>query len=161
MFSLGHAQQGLAQMRQGFQATLEAEVIQLRYSALLAAAMGLSGEVSEGLATVTELLARAHRLGELEWAPEMHRVKGELLVLQGSDEAEACFQRSISLAHRQGAKSLELRTGLSLTRLWRQSGKIAEARKRLSQLYGWFTEGFDMPDLVTARNLLDELSLGA
>ena len=156
LFSLGQVQQGLAQMRQGFQATLQAEMIQLRYAAILAEGLGLAGEPGEGLALVTELLEKAHRLGELEWAPEIYRVQGELLALQGGAGAEACFQRSISLARRQGSRSLELRSALSLARLCRQSEGAVEASRQLAKIVGWFTEGFDVPDLVAARVLLDE-----
>ena len=155
-FALGQVQEGLVQMRQGFQATLQAEMIQLRYAAILAEGLGMAGELAEGLALVTELLEKAHRLGELEWAPEIYRVKGELLALQGGAGAEACFQRSISLARGQGSRSLELRTALSRARLCPQSDVGVEARRRLAEIVGWFTEGFDAPDLVAARALLDE-----
>ncbi|MGH9938750.1 MAG: hypothetical protein ACREAM_21125, partial [Blastocatellia bacterium] len=72
-------------------------------------------------------------------------------------EAEACFQKAIEVAQRQQAKSLELRATMSLARLWRQQGKTAEARQALAEVYGWFTEGFDTPDLKDAKALLDEL----
>jgi len=155
LFSLGQKQQGLAQIRQGFQATLQAEVIQLRYAAIQAEGLGLAGELVEGLALVTELLEKAHRLGELEWAPEIYRVKGEMLALQGAAGAEACFQRSISMARRQGSRSLELRAALSRARLSQRSDVKVEARRRLAEIVGWFTEGFDAPDLVAARAFLD------
>ncbi len=155
LFSLGQIQQGLADLRQGFEATLQAEMIQLRYATILAEGLGLGGELVEGLAMVTELLEKAHRLGELEWAPEIYRVKGELLARQGSGDAEACFQRSLSLARRQGSRSLELRAALSRARLSQRSDVKVEARRRLAEIVGWFTEGFDAPDLVAARAFLD------
>jgi predicted ATPase len=58
---------------------------------------------------------------------------------------------------RQQAKSLELRAAMSLTRLWQQQGKHAEARELLAPVYGWFTEGFDTVDLQEAKALLDAL----
>ena len=73
-------------------------------------------------------------------------------------QAEACFQQSLAVALRQQAKSWELRSALSLSRLWRQQGKRAEARELLAPIYSWFTEGFDTPDLQEARALLDELA---
>jgi adenylate cyclase len=76
--------------------------------------------------------------------------------LQG--EAEACFQKAIEVARNQGAKSLELRAVQSLARLWRQQGKPHEARTRLSEIYGWFTEGFETKDLQAAKALLKELT---
>ena len=73
-------------------------------------------------------------------------------------EAEAWLQRALDVAHRQEAKSLELRAAMSLTRLWQQQGKRAEARALLAPLYGWFTEGFDTADLQEAKALLEALS---
>jgi predicted ATPase len=85
-------------------------------------------------------------------------------------EAEACFLRAIEIARRQGAKSLELRAVMSLVRLRQQQathaarsrqyvsrGRLVEAHKMLSEIYNWFTEGFDTPDLRDAKALLEEL----
>jgi predicted ATPase len=72
--------------------------------------------------------------------------------------AEECFQKAIAVAHRQSAKSLELRAAVSLSRLWQKQGKKAEARQLLAEIYGWFTEGFDTADLKEARALLGELA---
>jgi predicted ATPase len=73
-------------------------------------------------------------------------------------EAEACFQRALDVARRQEAKALELRAAMSLSRLWQQQGKRAEARALLAPIYGWFTEGFDTADLQEVRALLDALA---
>jgi predicted ATPase len=73
-------------------------------------------------------------------------------------EAEACFQQALDVARRQEAKSLELRAAMSLSRLWQQQGKRAEARELLAPIYGWFTEGFDTADLQEARVLLEALA---
>jgi predicted ATPase len=73
-------------------------------------------------------------------------------------EAEACFQSARDIAQRQGAKSLELRAALSLSRLWQQQGKRAAARQLLGEVYGWFTEGFETADLQEARVFLEELA---
>jgi predicted ATPase len=74
------------------------------------------------------------------------------------EEAEACFQRALDVARRQEAKSLELRAAMSLSRLWQQQGKRAEAHQSLAPIYGWFTEGFDTADLQEAKALLEALS---
>jgi adenylate cyclase len=66
--------------------------------------------------------------------------------------------KAIEVAQKQQAKSLELRAATSLARLWQQQGKKAEARQLLSEIYGWFTEGFDTKDLQEAKALLEELS---
>jgi predicted ATPase len=72
-------------------------------------------------------------------------------------EAEAWLQRALDVARRQEAKSLELRAAMSLSRLWQQQGKRAEAHALLALIYGWFTEGFDTADLQEAKVLLDAL----
>ena len=74
------------------------------------------------------------------------------------EEAEACFRQGIDIARSQGAKSLELRSVMSLSRLWQGQGKKEEARQMLAEIYGWFTEGFDTADLKEAKALLEELS---
>jgi predicted ATPase len=71
--------------------------------------------------------------------------------------AESSFRRAIETASKQGAKSWELRAATSMARLWRDQGKRTEARDLLAPIYGWFTEGFDTPDLKEAKALLDEL----
>ena len=91
----------------------------------------------------------------------MYRLKGELLLQQSVGqqvEAEGSMQQALTVARRQEAKSLELRAAMSLSRLWQQKSKRAEARELLAPLYGWFTEGFDTPDLQDAKALLEELA---
>ena len=73
-------------------------------------------------------------------------------------QAEACFQQALDVARGQQAKALELRAALSLSRLWQQQGQREAARALLAPIYGWFTEGFDTPDLQEAKALLAELS---
>ena len=77
---------------------------------------------------------------------------------QVSSEAEECFHRALDIARQQQAKSWELRAVMSLSRLWQQQGKQHEAYKMLSDIYGWFTEGFDTKDLQEAKTLLEELT---
>jgi predicted ATPase len=72
-------------------------------------------------------------------------------------EAEACFRQALDIAHHQQTKSLELRAVMSLARLWQIQGKRAEACQVLMAIYGWFTEGFDTPDLQEAKALLTAL----
>ena len=90
---------------------------------------------------------------------ELHRVKGELMLIDPPDEAEAerCFRTAIDIARGQGARWWELRATTSLARLLKRQGKAAEARSRLSEIYNWFTEGFEFADLKDAKALLDEL----
>ena len=95
------------------------------------------------------------------WEAEIYRLRGVLLLRQPGtpqEEAEACLQQALDIARRQEAKSLELRAAMSLSRLWQQQGKQAEARALLAPVYGWFTEGFDTADLQEAKALLETLS---
>jgi predicted ATPase len=88
-------------------------------------------------------------------------VKGQLLVARSAsdkDAAEAAYHEAIAVAQGQHARLLELRASTSLARLWRDQGKRTEARDLLAPIYGWFTEGFDTPDLKEAKALLDELA---
>ena len=92
---------------------------------------------------------------------EIYRLKGQLLLsrsAKNSVKAEADYRRAIEVARSQEAKSLELRAAVSLGHLWRQQGKIDEARDLLAPTYEWFSEGFDTADLKEAKTLLDELS---
>ena len=73
------------------------------------------------------------------------------------DEAQASFERAIQIARAQTAKSLELRATTSLARLLHDTNRRQETRAMLADIYGWFTEGFDSPDLKEAKALLDEL----
>ena len=92
---------------------------------------------------------------------EMRRLKGELLLLGDNSaavEAAQSFRDAIELARRQNAKSWELRATMSLARLLAKQGRRDEARAMLTEIYGWFTEGFDTTDLIDARGLLEELN---
>ena len=98
--------------------------------------------------------------GERYYAPELHRLKGELLLQHSSDnqaDAETCFHHALEIARSQQAKSLELRAATSLARLWQQQGRLQEAYDLLAPVYDWFTEGFDTADLQEAKALLDAL----
>jgi predicted ATPase len=75
-----------------------------------------------------------------------------------SAKAEAYFERALAVARQQQAKSWELRASISMARLWRDQGKVQQARDLLAPVYGWFTEGFDTRDLKEAKALLDEMA---
>jgi class 3 adenylate cyclase/tetratricopeptide (TPR) repeat protein len=125
---------------------------------LLAEAYGRAGMPDRGLATLMEIPKDAL---ETVSGPEIHRWRGELLLTQGeacASEAEACFRSAIELARRRGHRSLELRAATCLSRLLTQQGYREDARRILTDVYGWFTEGFDTVDLRDARTLLNELT---
>jgi len=109
---------------------------------------------------VNEALAFVERTEERFYEAELYRLQGELLLQQSEHSAPAAaasFQKAMTIAHHQQAKSLELRAVMSLSRLWQQQGKKEEARQMLAEIYGWFTEGFDTKDLQEAKELLEEL----
>jgi adenylate cyclase len=91
---------------------------------------------------------------------ELHRLQGELLLLQRGasafTEADACFQRAFEIARKQEAKSWELRAAMSLVRLWQGRERHADAQRMLSGVYAAFSEDFDTPDLKDARRLLEQ-----
>src|SRR4029077_19414044 len=92
---------------------------------------------------------------------EANRVAGEIALKSPEPDAakaQAYFERALTVARKQQAKSGELRAAMSMARLWRDQGKREEARDLLAPVYGWFTEGFDTLDLKEAKALLDELN---
>ncbi|HEX2491327.1 MAG TPA: AAA family ATPase, partial [Blastocatellia bacterium] len=149
---------------------------------LLAEAYGKGGQTEKALSLFDEALATVARSNERLAEAELYRLKGELLLdcglriadrgLKETDassnpqsairnlqsEAEECFHKAVAIAHRQEAKSWELRAAKSLARLLMRQGRRSEARQSLSPVYEWFNEGFDTTDLKDARALLDELS---
>ena len=91
---------------------------------------------------------------------EIHRTAGEIVASQlrrDYEAAESHFRRSLDISRLQNARSYELRAATSLARLWRLQGKRGEARDLLAPIFGWFTEGFYLPDLTKAKALLREL----
>jgi len=126
-------------------------------ASLLARAYEIAGQIEEAVAQLDEALEIIERTGERWLAAELYRHKGQLLLRQGhSEAAERLYCKALSIAKEQEAKLWELRAAVSLARLRRDQGRKAEARDLLAPLYGWFTEGFDTPDLKDAKALLDE-----
>lgn len=168
---------GLAAWRAG-----GSELLRPYFLSLLAEVQLDRGQTQEGLQTLDEALQAVEEQSERFYEAELYRLKGESLLaqkVQGSkfkvqrrkrlrtedselrtdfSEAEDCFQRAISIARAQAAKSWELRATLSLARLWEGRGKATDARQMLSEVYNWFTEGFETVDLRKARAMLDQLA---
>ncbi len=153
---------GIDGIRNGLDA-LTATGVALRRSyclSLLAEAYHRDGNRDAGLEVLTEAKALCETTGEIWWEAEIHRMMGELMVEQAAGdehEGSARLLRALEIARQQSAKWLELRAAMSLARLSRRQGELAEAREALAPTYEWFTEGFDTPDLKTAEKLLDEL----
>jgi len=159
----GAVQEGITQMHQGLSTwRTQAGAIGLPgFLARLAEAYGKAGRAAEGLHILTEALAVIDDHAERYSAAEVYRVQGELLLLQATpdaSQAETSLQHALDVARRQQAKSLELRAAMSLARLWQHQGKRDQAHQLLTASYGWFTEGFDTPDLQEAQALLAALA---
>ncbi|HSA82495.1 MAG TPA: AAA family ATPase [Geminicoccaceae bacterium] len=113
---------------------------------------------AKGLAALNEAEAAIGTSDERRHDAEVHRLRGELiLLLPDRDQAEACFRSAIKVAAAQQAKLWELRATISLARLWADQGRRRDAADLLSPVYAWFTEGFNTADLKDAKALLEEL----
>jgi class 3 adenylate cyclase/tetratricopeptide (TPR) repeat protein len=175
----GQGEEGIALMQQGLaaQRATGMEMARTGFLTMLAAAYGRVGLVEEGLAVVVEALTVVDNTGERVSEAGLYVLKGwftlQKLSVAGGQlsvpnpqsatpnpqaKAEEYFLKAIEIARRQQAKLLELRAVMSLSRLWQQQGKKAEAHRMLSEIYNWFTEGFDTKDLQEAKALLEELS---
>jgi predicted ATPase len=162
---LGRAEEGIGEMRKGLADWQATGALSHRpfHLALLAEGLAGEGRLEEGMTALDEALAFCSATGEEFHAAELHRLRGSLLLGQGAElprraEAEASFRRALDLARRQGARSLELRAVVSLSRLFSDEGRTAEARAMLAESRGWFTEGFDTPDYQEAGSLLERLT---
>jgi predicted ATPase len=152
----------MAQVRQGitsYRATGAALNVPY-FCTVLADVCDHLGHPEDGLQALVEAHTLVEQHEERWWEAEISRLRGVLLLRQPETppaEAEAWLQRALDVARHQEAKSLELRAAMSLSRLWQQQGKQAEARALLAPIYAWFAEGFDTADLQEARALLEEL----
>jgi predicted ATPase len=153
---------GMARMQEGLAAllTMDAYIDHPVFLALLAEVYGQAGQPEQGLRLLDEALDNVATTGQRHYEAEMHRLKGELLRMEGADaqNVESQFLQALTIARQQEAKSLELRAAMSLARLWRQQDKRRAAYDLLAEVYGWFTEGFDTPDLQDAQALLAALA---
>ena len=156
----GDVTEGMSLLRSGsaaYRAT-GAELYTPYHVALLAAASGVAGQVEEALRLLDDALLMVDRTGEGWFAAEIYRHKGQLMLRQGQPEpAEEFYRKALSIAREQEAKLWELRAAVSLARIRRDQGRSSEARDHLAPIYGWFTEGFDTPDLKEAKALLEAL----
>jgi predicted ATPase len=131
------------------------------YLSNLAGAYAQLGEVNKAGRCIGEAMTALKTAKENWCEAEVCRVAGEI-ALKSSErdgaKAQAYFERSLAVARQQEAKSWELRAAMSLARLWRDQGKVQEARELLAPVYGWFSEGFETRDLKEAKALLEKLA---
>jgi predicted ATPase len=159
----GDVANGLRLLRAGFDDLGKVNAA-YRYSHFLsetAEALGRAGQIAAALAAIDEAIERCERTEERWVMPELLRIKGELLLLQGGSSAAATaedhFRQALDWARRQGALSWELRAATSLARLLRDQGRPADAMALVQPVYDRFTEGVDTVDLQTAKALIDAL----
>jgi tetratricopeptide (TPR) repeat protein len=159
----GRPEQGIAEMEEATESFRRTGGnVSLPYTqALLAQAYARIGEFEKALAMLNESLTRIQRTGEDRDQPEILRLKGEALLMRDTatiTQTEKCFRQALDTARAHEGKWWELRASVSLARLLRDTGRGDEARTILTEIYNWFTEGFDLPDLKDAKVLLEELS---
>ena len=118
------------------------------------------GQLDDAWRCIDEAIDKVERSKEKWCEAEVHRIAGEIALKSLTPETEKTekyFDRALAVVRQQLAKSWELRAAMSLARLWRDQGKVQQARELLAPVYGWFTEGFDTRDLKEAKALFDEL----
>jgi predicted ATPase len=152
----GSAREAVDQIREGL-AAIDATgtfLVRPHFLALLAEVFAKVDEIDEALLLLDEAMDLVHSKGERYYEAELYRLRGELLLKANEGNAEDCFKRSLAIAESQKAKAWQLRTALSLARLYRSQGKADEARNLLKPIYESFTEGFETDDLRDAGVLL-------
>ena len=159
----GEATKGIARIRDGMAAyeATGARVYAPLFLTLLGEALALAGKLEEALTALDDASAKAAGSGVRGWDAEIHRLRGELTFrspYRDPAKAEDSLRTALAIAREQGTRSYELRAATSLARLWREQGRRGEARDLLAPVYGWFTEGFNTPDLKDAAKLLSELA---
>jgi len=159
----GEPEKGVELLRDGLTSYLATGTRQQHsyFLGLIADALAQSGRAGEALEVLTDALNRVAETGERYYEAELYRLRGVMLLKSESSSysgAEHCFQHALAVAREQKARSFELRAAMSLYLMWKVQGKQSEAQSMLEQTYGWFTEGFDTPDLKEAGAFLDKLS---
>ena len=130
--------------------------------ACLAKAHAELGQFQDAWRRLDEAMMMVDASKEVWSYPEILRFGGEIALMSPEPDAakaEEYFERALAVARQQQAKSWELRAAMSLARLWRDQGKVQQARELLAPVYGWFTEGFDTRDLKEAKALLEQLAI--
>jgi predicted ATPase len=157
----GHPEEGLDVIRHGIEQwrATGTGLMLPAFGGMQAEVYARWGRLDDGLRALEEALDRIRVSGERLWEPELHRLKGVLLLARSTGnevEAEARFRKAIEVARGQNSKSLELRAATSLVSLWQGQGRSRDARDLLTPVYERFSEGFDAPDLIEAKALLGE-----
>jgi predicted ATPase len=159
----GHVEQGLNLLQaglDGLQAT-DAAIWQPIFRGIMAEAQSWAGNAGAAQQLVDEALAQSAQTGGVWFNAELHRHKGEILLMRPAPDlqaAEQCFLQALTIAQSQSTKLWELKAATSLARLWSCQGKRAEARSLLTPVRAWFADGHETPDVKDAAALLAELA---
>ncbi len=159
----GRGEEGIAKVHNALYSMTDTLILEdkLRGLRFLALAQGKVGQADQGLAKIDEALALAKKTKKSVYESGLYLVKGQLLLMKdprARRKAQQCFSTAIGIARDQRAKSDELAAVIHLARLLGSNGRREKARAMLSEIYNWFTEGFDTADLKDAKALLDGLS---
>ncbi len=131
------------------------------YESYLAKAYAKLGKFVDAWRCIGEATRAVETTKETMFEAEVYRIAGEIALQSPQPDvakAQEYFERALTVARQQQAKSWELRAAMSLARLWRDQGKQQQAHELLAPVYGWFTEGFNTLDLKEAKTLLEELA---
>jgi predicted ATPase len=125
---------------------------------LLAETYFASGQYEKSMEQADLAIATSAEIGDRWCLPRIHMIRARSLEMcHKLDATETDLRMAVDIAAAQSAKGAQLHAANSLARFWRDQGRAQQARELLAPVYGWFTEGFDTPDLKEARTLLDEL----
>jgi len=153
----GALEEGVVEIRRGIEGLQAKAGARLPYyRGLLSECCLWAGHFDEAFHSLDRGFAEIEKTEERWWEPELLRIQGELLrtePVNRLDDAEVCFHKAIEVARKRHAKSLELRATLSLGRLWRDRGRRRDGQMLVSEVFRWFTEGFDTTDLREAESL--------
>jgi predicted ATPase len=159
---IGNRDAGVAQMRRGVSKFAEQKFVLLDglFKTALAHAEAEGGEIGAALSTIEGAIAESERTGQRTFDAEVHRMRGEILLKQDASNpaAEECFLTAIAIAQAQKARSFELRAALSLARLYRATGRGADAHAALGPALEGFAPTPEFPEIAEARALFDALA---
>jgi predicted ATPase len=159
---LGTPEEGLAEMREATELYRSlAGVMTGPFLVALADQERRAGNFDKAEATLAQARAVITHRGEQLWVGGFLRSSGDLAASRPAPdlaETERLYEEARVIARRLGGKSVELRAARGLARLWLRQGKVRQARDLLTPLFGWFTEGFDTPDLKETKALLEEIN---
>jgi tetratricopeptide (TPR) repeat protein len=148
--------QGLLLLRQG-----NVRHFEPLFGTLIAEIEARAVDVQIGLATLDAQLATVAETGEQWFLPEMHRIRGEILLKREAADtarAEEAFLTAIAIAQQQKAKSFELRAALALAKLYQSTGRAADAHTVLAPALAGFSPTPEFAEIAEAQTLLGTLA---